>query len=74
MRTIIELSEADRMLHAMPLIRLMVENAMTAIRLYLEPRNARAIIKEGFRQRRAAFGTNCKYDPIRLAGPPSSPC
>ncbi|BAS11828.1 hypothetical protein AHiyo8_01310 [Arthrobacter sp. Hiyo8] len=55
MRTIIDLSEADRMLHALPLIRLMVENAMTAIWLYLEPSNARAIIKEGFRQRRAAF-------------------
>lgn len=55
MRTIVELSEKDRMLHAMPLIRLMVENAMTAIWLYLEPSNARAIIKEGFRQRRAAF-------------------
>ncbi|NVM96077.1 DUF5677 domain-containing protein [Arthrobacter wenxiniae] len=55
MRTVIELSEKDRMLQAMPLIRLMVENAMTAIWLYLEPSNATAIIKEGFRQRRAAF-------------------
>lgn len=55
MRTVLELSEKDRVLHSLPLIRLMVENTMTAIWLYLEPTKARAIIREGFRQRRAAF-------------------
>lgn len=54
MRTVLDLSEQNRMVIAAPLIRLMVENTMTSIWLYLEPGNARAIIHEGFRLRRAA--------------------
>jgi hypothetical protein len=55
MRTVLDLSEQNRMIIAIPLIRLMTEDAMTAVWLYLEPRNARAVVHEGFRQRRAAF-------------------
>jgi hypothetical protein len=55
MRTVIDLSEQDRMVIAAPLIRLMVENAVTSIWLYLEPENVRAVIHEGLRQRKAAL-------------------
>jgi hypothetical protein len=56
MRTVLDLSEQDRMIIAVPLIRLTVENSITSIWLYLEPDNVRAVIHEGFRQRRAAIG------------------
>jgi hypothetical protein len=55
MRTVLDLSEQNRMVIAIPLIRLVTENAMTSIWLYLEPDNARAMVHEGFRQRRAAL-------------------
>jgi len=55
MRTVLDLSEQNRMVIAIPLIRLVTENAMTSIWLYLEPGNARAMVHEGFRQRRAAL-------------------
>ncbi|MGN6127533.1 MAG: DUF5677 domain-containing protein, partial [Humibacter sp.] len=55
MRTVLDLSEQDRMVIALPLIRLMVENAITSIWLYLEPENVRAVIHEGLRQRKAAL-------------------
>lgn len=55
MRTVLDLSGQDRMIIAIPLIRLMTECAMTSIWLYLEPDNARALLHEGFRQRRAAI-------------------
>ncbi|BAS11754.1 hypothetical protein AHiyo8_00570 [Arthrobacter sp. Hiyo8] len=54
MRTVLDLSAQNRMIIAVPLIRLVVENAMTSIWLYLEPSNARAVIHEGFRLRKAA--------------------
>lgn len=56
MRTILELSKQDRMVIAVPLIRLTVENTMTGVWAYLSPSSAaRAIIHEGLRLRRAAI-------------------
>lgn len=56
MRTVLDISEQDRVIIAVPLIRLMVENTMTGIWLYLEPSNIMAILKEGFTKRKAAIG------------------
>jgi hypothetical protein len=55
MRTILDLSAQDRMVIAVPLIRLMVENAMTSIWVYLSPPATRAVVHEGLRQQRAAI-------------------
>ncbi len=55
MRTVLALSEQNRLVIALPLIRLMVENAVTSIWLYLEPENVRAVIHEGLRLRKAAL-------------------
>jgi hypothetical protein len=56
LRTTLQLSTEDRMVIALPLIRLTVENTMTAVWAYLAPSTAaRAIIREGFRLRRAAI-------------------
>lgn len=55
MRTVLDLSEQNRVIIAVPLIRLMVENTMTGIWLYLEPNNTWAILNDGFRQRKAAM-------------------
>lgn len=55
MRTVLDLSEQDRIVIAIPLIRLAVENTMTSIWMYLYPGAARAIIHEGLRTRRAGI-------------------
>lgn len=56
LRTILQLSAEDRIVIAVPLIRLTVENTMTAVWAYLAPSTAaRAVIREGFRLRRAAI-------------------
>lgn len=54
-RSILELSKQDRIVITIPLIRLTLESAMTAIWLYLTPSAARAVIHEGLRQRQAAL-------------------
>ncbi|MHC5796134.1 DUF5677 domain-containing protein [Lacisediminihabitans sp. FW035] len=54
-RTIVELSAADRMIIAIPLIRLCVENAMTAAWMLVTPDAVEATLHEGMRQRRAAI-------------------
>ncbi len=54
-RTVVDLSAHDRMLVAMPLIRLSIENAMTAVWLLVSPDSAGALMHEGLRQRRAAI-------------------
>lgn len=55
MRTVLDLSEKDRGIIAIPLIRLMIENAMTGIWLFLEPGNTWSILTEGFQKRKAAI-------------------
>lgn len=55
MRTVLELSGQDRGIIAVPLIRLMVENTMTGMWLYLEPSNTWAILTEGFEKRKTAI-------------------
>jgi hypothetical protein len=55
MRTVLDLSEKDRGIIAVPLIRLIVENTMTGMWLYLEPSNTWAILTEGFQKRKAAI-------------------
>jgi hypothetical protein len=55
MRTVLDLSEKDRGIIAVPLIRLIVENTMTGVWLYLEPSNTWAILTEGFQKRKAAI-------------------
>ena len=54
-QTIVELSAADRMIIATPLIRLCVENAMTAAWMLVTPDAVKATLHEGMRQRRAAI-------------------
>ena len=54
-RTVVELSAADRMLVAMPLVRLIIENAMTIAWLYASPTATKALVHEGLRQRRRAI-------------------
>lgn len=54
-RTVVDLSEQDRMIVGVPLIRLATENAMTAVWLYLSPAGGRAVIHEGLRLKRAAI-------------------
>ena len=54
-RTVVDLSAADRMVVALPLIRLCMENAMTAAWLLISPRAVDATVHEGMRQRRAAI-------------------
>jgi len=53
-RTVMVLSEQDRLVIAMPLIRLQIENMVTAIWLYLTPEGARALVHEALRNRVAA--------------------
>ena len=55
MRTVLELSKADRMIVAVPLIRLILELTMTSIWIYLEPARVRGVIHESLRQRRAGI-------------------
>lgn len=55
MRTVLDLSEKDRGIIAVPLIRLIVENTMTGMWLYLELSNTWAVLTEGFQKRRAAI-------------------
>ncbi len=55
MRTVLDLSEQNRGIIAVPLIRLMVENTMTGVWLYLEPANIWAILTEGFQKRKTAI-------------------
>lgn len=54
-RTILLLSEQDRLVVAVPLIRLLLENMITGAWLYLSPSGARALVHEGLRTRVAAI-------------------
>lgn len=54
-RTILLLSEQNRLVIAVPLIRLLLENMITGAWLYLSPDNARALVHEGLRNRVAAI-------------------
>jgi len=54
-RTVLLLSEQDRMIIAVPLIRLLLENMITAAWLYVSPEAARALVHEGLRNRVAAI-------------------
>lgn len=54
-RTILLLSEQNRLAVAVPLIRLLIENMITGIWLYLSPDSARSLVHEGLRNRVAAI-------------------
>jgi hypothetical protein len=54
-RTLLLLSEQNRLIVAMPLMRLMIENAVSAVWLHLKPEAGRAMVAEGLRQRVAAI-------------------
>lgn len=54
LRLVVTLSEEDRLVLAVPQIRLLLELAMTSIWLYLNPDNAAgALIHEDLRQKKA---------------------
>lgn len=55
MRTVLDLSRSDRMVVAIPQIRLMTELTMTGVWLHLYPEKVRAIIHESLRQKRASI-------------------
>ncbi|WP_166999097.1 hypothetical protein [Paramicrobacterium fandaimingii] len=51
-RTILDLSRQNRMIIAVPLIRLSVENTMTSVWAYLVPDSAKAVVFEGLRNKK----------------------
>lgn len=54
-RTILLLSEQNRLVVAVPLIRLLLENMITGVWLYLSPNSAPSLVHEGLRNRVAAI-------------------
>lgn len=54
-RTILLLSEQNRLVVAVPLIRLLLENMITGVWLYLSPNSAPGLVHEGLRNRVAAI-------------------